>query len=48
MAQFHIPPAWKISDPATPELTFLNRRQVLQGLGLGTVALALPRVARGR
>ena len=45
MANIHIPPAWKISDPPTPESIYLNRRQVVRAAGLGTVALSLPQIA---
>ncbi len=46
MAHIRIPPAWLIREPATPESTFLNRRQVVKALGLGSVALATPALAR--
>lgn len=46
MANFHIPPSWRISERlATPESVYLDRRRVLRGLGLGTLAMALPRWA---
>lgn len=45
MAHFHFPPAWKISDPATPESIYLDRRQALRAAGLGTLAMAIPQFA---
>lgn len=40
MANVRIPPAWRIPERlATPESIYLDRRQVLAGLGLGTLAL---------
>ncbi len=48
MAHVHIPPPWSIRNPATPESTFLSRRQVVQALGLGSVALAAPALASPR
>jgi len=43
MAAIHVPPPWKLPERlATPEAVFLDRRQVLRSLGLGTLALALP------
>ncbi|MEM7583794.1 MAG: protein-methionine-sulfoxide reductase catalytic subunit MsrP [Acidobacteriota bacterium] len=46
MAYFHFPPAWSISAAATPESVFVNRRQVVSALGLGSLALAAPTWAR--
>ncbi len=46
MTAIHIVPDWKIAEClATPEATFLNRRQLLKTLGLSGAALALPRWA---
>jgi sulfoxide reductase catalytic subunit YedY len=46
MAHFHIPPTWRLpARLATPESVYLDRRQVLRGLGLGTLAMAVPRWA---
>ena len=43
MTAIHIPPSWKLPErEATPEDVFLDRRQVLKALGLGTLSLALP------
>ncbi len=42
MPHIHLPPSWRISERlATPESVYLNRRQVLAGLGLGTLGLGL-------
>lgn len=44
MATIHIPPSWKIPERlATPEQVWLDRRAVLRALGLGTLAMTLPR-----
>jgi sulfoxide reductase catalytic subunit YedY len=42
MVAFRIDPSWKL-DPrlATPEGAYLNRRQLVAGLGLGTLALSV-------
>ncbi len=49
MAQVHIPPAWKLSESSvTPEATYLNRRQVLRGMGLGVLSAAAPLGAFGQ
>lgn len=43
MPSIHSPRPWQIPDRlATPESTFLNRRQVVAALGLGTVGMAMP------
>lgn len=43
MPSIRIPRPWEIPERlATPESIFLNRRQVLTSLGLGTLAMALP------
>ena len=45
----HRRPSWAIADAlATPEAAFLNRRQLLAGMGLGLAgaAIGLPRLAR--
>ncbi|MEM7349342.1 MAG: protein-methionine-sulfoxide reductase catalytic subunit MsrP [Acidobacteriota bacterium] len=48
MAHFHIAPSWQLPETeATPQTTFLSRRQVVRALGLGTLALAAPREALG-
>jgi methionine sulfoxide reductase catalytic subunit len=47
MAHFHIPPSWRLPERlATPESVYLDRRQVLRGLGLGTLAMTVPRWAQ--
>jgi sulfoxide reductase catalytic subunit YedY len=44
MTTIHIPPSWRIPErSATPEGLWLDRRTVLRTLGLGTLALTLPR-----
>ncbi len=49
MPAVRIPPSWSLAERlATPESVYLDRRQVLAGLGLGTLAaagLGLPRPA---
>lgn len=43
MPAIHIPPEWKLPERlATPESVYLDRRQLVAALGLGSVALALP------
>ena len=43
MSSIHIPPSWKLPERlATPESVYLNRRELVAALGLGTVALSLP------
>jgi sulfoxide reductase catalytic subunit YedY len=42
MTAIRIDPGWTLDERlATPESTYLNRRQVVAGLGLGTLSLAL-------
>lgn len=42
MANIRIDPTWKLSErSATPESRFLDRRQLIAGFGLGTLALGL-------
>lgn len=49
MTSIRIPPSWQISEnAATPEAAFLDRRRLIQGLGLGAIGLALPRLAAAR
>lgn len=39
-------PSWRLAERlATPEQAYLDRRQLIQALGLGTVAMALPQLA---
>lgn len=46
MSSIRIAPDWQIPEnEATPEAAFLDRRRLIQALGLGALALALPRVA---
>lgn len=46
MTAIHIPPTWRLpAHDATPESVYLDRRQVLRALGLGTLALSMPRLA---
>ncbi|MEE8524431.1 MAG: hypothetical protein V3T72_10910, partial [Thermoanaerobaculia bacterium] len=46
MAHFHIPPTWRLPERlATPERVYVDRRRVLRSLGLGTLAMAIPRWA---
>ena len=46
MAHFHFPPSWRIPERlATPESAYLDRRQILRSLGLGTLAMAAPQWA---
>ncbi len=41
MTRFRIPPSWQLPEhAATPEDRYLNRRQVVQSLGLGALSLA--------
>ena len=47
MTSFHFKPSWHLAESLiTPEPVFLDRRQVLKSLGLGTLAMTLPQVAR--
>ncbi|RMH18109.1 MAG: protein-methionine-sulfoxide reductase catalytic subunit MsrP [Acidobacteria bacterium] len=49
MTAFHIPPPWRLPErEATAEDVYLNRRQVLRALGLGTLALSVPQLACAR
>lgn len=42
MAHIHIPKSWQLSErQATPESVFVNRRQILRSLGLGSLGLSL-------
>jgi sulfoxide reductase catalytic subunit YedY len=42
MPSIHIPPPWKLPERlATPEDVFVNRRQILAALGLGTIGMAI-------
>ncbi|MEM9593135.1 MAG: protein-methionine-sulfoxide reductase catalytic subunit MsrP [Acidobacteriota bacterium] len=42
-----IPPSWRLDERhATPEATYVDRRRILQALGLGTLSLAMPSVAK--
>lgn len=46
MTSILIPPEWQIPEKeATPEAAFLDRRRLIQGMGLGAMALALPSFA---
>ncbi|MEM6453779.1 MAG: protein-methionine-sulfoxide reductase catalytic subunit MsrP [Acidobacteriota bacterium] len=46
MPAFHIPPSWSIDERlATPESTYLDRRQIVRALGLGAIGLAMPSLA---
>ena len=46
MANIRIPPSWQIAaSEATPEPAFWNRRRLIQALGLGAIAAAVPRLA---
>lgn len=46
MAKIRIPRPWALAERlATPEAVYLDRRRILQGLGLGTLALTLPQIA---
>ncbi len=46
MTLIRIPRPWSIPERlATPEAVYLDRRQVLAGLGLGTLAAVLPQLA---
>lgn len=46
MTAIHIRPSWKLPERlVTPEAVFVDRREVLRTLGLGTLGLALPRWA---
>lgn len=41
MTSIHIPPSWRLPERlATPESTYLNRRQVVRALGLGALGLS--------
>jgi sulfoxide reductase catalytic subunit YedY len=43
MANLRIPRSWEIPERlATPEDAYLNRREILRGMGLGALALSLP------
>jgi sulfoxide reductase catalytic subunit YedY len=43
MPSIHVPRPWEIRESlATPESTFLSRRQVVASLGLGALSVALP------
>jgi sulfoxide reductase catalytic subunit YedY len=43
MANLRIPRSWEIPERlATPEAVYLNRREILRGMGLGALALSLP------
>src|SRR3954462_13854982 len=43
MANLRIPRPWEIPERlATPEPAYLNRRQLVQALGLGALSLTLP------
>ncbi len=45
MTSIHIPPPWRLpEEDATPEHVYLDRRSVLRAMGLGTLAMSLPRV----
>lgn len=49
MTSIRIPPAWQISEnQATPEATFLDRRRLIQALGLGAISLACTPLAGAR
>ncbi|MEM1178093.1 MAG: protein-methionine-sulfoxide reductase catalytic subunit MsrP [Acidobacteriota bacterium] len=46
MTSFHVPPSWRLPErDATPEGVYLNRRQIIRGLGLGSIALSVPKLA---
>lgn len=48
MTRFHFPKPWQLPErEATPEQVFLDRRQIVRGLGLGSLAMALPGADRG-